>query len=125
MDLQHLENGIGGGGGGGGGLGGQNGIGGGGGGGGGLGGNSNINGNANTQGLSEIDFQRLAQTIATSIQKILQNVSTMQRMVNQCNTPQDSPDLKKQLHQIMTYTHQLVSDTNNQLKEGDKCKDVI
>lgn len=24
-------------------------------------------------------------------------VSTMQRMVNQCNTPQDSPDLKKQL----------------------------
>lgn len=50
MDLQHLENGIGGGGGGGG-----------------------INGNANTQALSEIDFQRLAQTIATSIQKILQN----------------------------------------------------
>lgn len=71
----------------------------------------------------------------------------MQRMVNQCNTPQDSPDLKKQLlvfslnfpllslnyyffhiflyfsHQIMTYTHQLVSDTNNQLKEVDKCKE--
>lgn len=56
MDLQHLENGIGGGGGGGG-----------------LGGNSSVNGNGNTQGLSEIDFQRLAQTIATSIQKILQN----------------------------------------------------
>ncbi|XP_065360480.1 syntaxin-7 [Calliphora vicina] len=104
MDLQHLENGIGGGGGGG-------------------GGGVGINGSANTQALSEIDFQRLAQTIATSIQKILQNVSTMQRMVNQCNTPQDSPDLKKQLHQIMTYTHQLVSDTNNQLKEVDKCKE--
>lgn len=74
-------------------------------------------------GLGEIEFQRLAQTIATSIQKILQNVSAMQRMVNQFNTPQDSPDLKKQLHQIMTYTHQLVSDTNNQLKEVDKCKD--
>ncbi|XP_037935464.1 syntaxin-7 [Teleopsis dalmanni] len=78
---------------------------------------------ANSGGLSEIDFQRLAQTIATSIQKILQNVSTMQRMVNQFNTPQDSPDLKKQLHQIMTYTHQLVSDTNNQIKEVDKCKE--
>lgn len=26
-------------------------------------------------------------------------------------------------HQIMTYTHQLVSDTNNQLKEVDKCKE--
>lgn len=72
-----------------------------------------------TAGFSETDFQRLAQTIATSIQKILQNgkynqlgyhfellcikvsikiaVSTMQRMVNQFNTPQDSPDLKKQL----------------------------
>lgn len=74
-------------------------------------------------GLTEIDFQRLAQTIATSIQKILQNVSTMQRMVNQINSPQDSPDLKKQLHQIMTYTHQLVSDTNNQLKEVEKCKE--
>lgn len=73
--------------------------------------------------FSEAEFQRLAQTIATSIQKIVQNVSTMQRMVNQFNSPQDSPDLKKQLHQIMTYTHQLVSDTNNLLKEVDKCKD--
>lgn len=62
MDLQHLENGIGGGGGGGSGGGGS---------GGGV--NNGINGNANTQTLSEIDFQRLAQTIATSIQKILQN----------------------------------------------------
>lgn len=53
MDLQHMENGIGGGGGGGG-----------------VGGNG---GNINSQTLSEIDFQRLAQTIATSIQKIQQN----------------------------------------------------
>ncbi|CAD7082895.1 unnamed protein product [Hermetia illucens] len=74
-------------------------------------------------GLSEGEFQKLAQTIATSIQKILQNVSTMQRMVNQFNTPQDSPDLKKQLHQIMTYTRQLVSDTDNLLKEIEKCKE--
>lgn len=74
-------------------------------------------------GLSEIDFQRLAQIIATSIQKVQQNVSTMQRMVNQLNTPQDSPELKKQLHQIMTYTNQLVTDTNNQINEVDKCKE--
>ncbi|XP_073842660.1 syntaxin 7 [Musca autumnalis] len=104
MDLQHMENGIGGGGGGGGS---------------GIGGNNS----SNSQTLSEIDFQRLAQTIATSIQKIQQNVVTMQRMVNQCNTPQDSPDLKKQLHQIMTYTHQLVSDTSIQLNEVEKCKE--
>lgn len=49
----------------------ENGIGSGGGGGGGSGiGGSN---NSNSQTLSEIDFQRLAQTIATSIQKIQQN----------------------------------------------------
>lgn len=45
MDLKHMENGMGGGGG--------------------------TVGNTGT--LSEIDFQRLAQTIATSIQKIVQN----------------------------------------------------
>lgn len=68
---------------------------------------------------SEAEFQKLSQTIATSIQKILQNgkqythempkihstmkycqfftVSTMQRMVNQIGTAQDSPDHKQQL----------------------------
>lgn len=51
MDLQHMENGLSGGGGGGGGGG----------------------GNAAGGGLSEIDFQRLAQIIATSIQKVQQN----------------------------------------------------
>ncbi|KAH8397446.1 hypothetical protein KR222_004493 [Zaprionus bogoriensis] len=105
MDLQHMENGLSGGGGGGG-------TGAGGGGAAGAGG-----------GLSEIDFQRLAQIIATSIQKVQQNVSTMQRMVNQLNTPQDFPELKKKLHQLMSYTKQLVTDTNNQLKEVDKCKE--
>lgn len=49
MDLQHMENGLSGGGGGGGG------------------------GSAAGGGLSEIDFQRLAQIIATSIQKVQQN----------------------------------------------------
>lgn len=64
MDLQHLENGIGGGGGGGG-----------------SGGNGGGNVIANTQALSEIDFQRLAQTIATSIQKILQNGNYMDKYI--------------------------------------------
>ncbi|KAH8307075.1 hypothetical protein KR044_004489 [Drosophila immigrans] len=100
MDLQHMENGLSGGGGG-------------------IGGGSGSGGGS----LNEIDFQRLAQIIATSIEKVQQNVSTMQRMVNQLNTPQDSPELKKKLHQLMTYTKQLVTDTNNQLKEVDKCKE--
>uniref|UniRef100_A0A1B0CVA4 Putative snare protein pep12/vam3/syntaxin 7/syntaxin 17 n=1 Tax=Lutzomyia longipalpis TaxID=7200 RepID=A0A1B0CVA4_LUTLO len=51
---------------------------------------------ASTNNGREADFQKLAQTIATSIQKILQNVSSMQRMVNQFGTAQDSPELKQQ-----------------------------
>ncbi|XP_019874145.1 syntaxin-12 [Aethina tumida] len=65
----------------------------------------------------EQDFQKLAQTIGTSIQKITQNVSSMKRMVNQIGTHQDSPDLRKQLHSIQHYTQQLVKDTNGCIKE--------
>lgn len=72
---------------------------------------------------SEADFQKLAQTIATSIQKILQNVSSMQRMVNQFGTAQDSPELKQQLHQIRTYTQRLITDTTNLLNELINCKE--
>ncbi|XP_022904107.1 syntaxin-7 [Onthophagus taurus] len=65
----------------------------------------------------EQDFQKLAQTIGSSIQKISQNVSSMQRMVNQIGTPQDSPELKKQLHSIQHYTQQLVKDTYGYIKD--------
>lgn len=65
----------------------------------------------------EKDFQKLAQTVGTSIQKISQNVSSMQKMVNQLGTPQDSQDLRNQLHQIQHYTQQLVKDTSANLKE--------
>jgi len=65
----------------------------------------------------EKDFQKLAQTIGTSIQKIQQNVSSMQKMVNQLGTPQDSQELRNQLHQIQHYTQQLAKDTSAYLKE--------
>ncbi|VEN40320.1 unnamed protein product [Callosobruchus maculatus] len=65
----------------------------------------------------EQDFQKLSQTVATSIQKISQNVSSMQRMVNQIGTHQDSPELRKQLHSIQHYTQQLVKDTNGYIKD--------
>ncbi|GAB0094262.1 Queuine tRNA-ribosyltransferase accessory subunit 2 [Sergentomyia squamirostris] len=78
---------------------------------------------ASTNNGKEADFQKLAQTIATSIQKILQNVSSMQRMVNQFGTAQDSPELKQQLHQIRTYTQQLITDTDNLLNDLNNCKD--
>lgn len=44
-------------------------------------------------------------------------VSSMQRMVNQIGTPQDSPELKKQLHAIQHYTQRLVKDTNQYIKD--------
>jgi len=69
--------------------------------------------NANSEAL----FQKHSQTIATSIQKILQNVSTMNRMVNQIGTVQETNDLRPQLHQIRTYTQQLVKDTDGILKD--------
>lgn len=83
--------------------------------------NNATTGNANI--TSETDFQKTAQIVVASIQKILQNVSSMQRMVNQFGTAQDSPELKQQLHQIRSYTQQLINDTTNQLNDLVNCKD--
>lgn len=47
---------------------------------------------------AEQRFQKKTATIGSSIQKIQQNVTTMQRMVNQIGTAQDTPDLKSQLY---------------------------
>uniref|UniRef100_A0A6M2DKP7 Putative snare protein pep12/vam3/syntaxin 7/syntaxin 17 n=1 Tax=Xenopsylla cheopis TaxID=163159 RepID=A0A6M2DKP7_XENCH len=60
----------------------------------------------------EPDYDKLSNTIGTNIQKISQNVLSMKRMVNQLGTSQDSQDLQQQLHQIQSYTQQLVKDTN-------------
>jgi len=76
-------------------------------------------GNSYQNGTSarETEFQRLAQNIGTNIQKILQNVSSMQRMITQIGTPQDNTQLQNQLHQIQHYTGQLAKDSSKQLKE--------
>ncbi|XP_066592155.1 syntaxin-7 [Prorops nasuta] len=60
----------------------------------------------------EQDFGRLSQTIGTSILKILQNVSSMQKMVNQLGGSTESQELRNQLHQIQHYTQQLAKDTS-------------
>ncbi|XP_058793392.1 syntaxin-12 [Phymastichus coffea] len=65
----------------------------------------------------EQDFNRLAQTIGTSVLKISQNVSSMQKMVNQLGSSADSQELQNQLHQIQHYTQQLAKDTSSHLKE--------
>lgn len=71
----------------------------------------------NGGGRSDLDLQKLAQNIGTNIQKILQNVSSMQRMIAQIGTPQDNQQLQKQLHQIQHYTGQLAKDTSKYLHD--------
>ncbi|XP_017887891.1 syntaxin-12 [Ceratina calcarata] len=65
----------------------------------------------------EQDFGRLSQTIGTSILKISQNVSSMQKMVNQLGSSTDSQELRNQLHQIQHYTKQLAKDTSVHLAD--------
>merc|ERR1712156_852620 len=66
-------------------------------------------------GRRDADFRKLAQNIGTNIQKILQNVSSMSRMINQIGSPQDNQQLQNQLHQIQHYTGQLAKDTSTDL----------
>lgn len=65
----------------------------------------------------EQDFGRLSQTISTSILKISQNVSSMQKMVIQLGGSTDSQELRNQLHQIQHYTQQLAKDTSVHLRD--------
>ena len=67
--------------------------------------------------MSETEFQRVAQTVGTNVQKILQNVSSIQRMIAQIGTPQDNQQFQQQLHQIQHYTGQLAKDTAKHLGE--------
>ncbi|CAH0715955.1 unnamed protein product, partial [Brenthis ino] len=62
-------------------------------------------------------FQQLSQTIASNIKKISQNVSSMSKMVNQLQTPQDSQELRSQLRQIQNYTKKLAKDTSSMIME--------
>lgn len=71
----------------------------------------------NGGGRRDTDLQKLAQSIGTNIQKILQNVSSMQRMIVQIGTSQDNSQLQQQLHQIQHYTNQLAKDTSTHLQD--------
>lgn len=77
---------------------------------------ANFSTGSGNAGASNTDFQSLAQTIGTNVQKISQNVGSMKKMVQQLGTSQDSETLRAQLHQIQQYTNQLAKDTNAQLK---------
>ncbi|KAK6626959.1 hypothetical protein RUM44_009436 [Polyplax serrata] len=66
------------------------------------------------------DFQKLAQTVATNIQKISQNVSSIQKMTNQLGTLQETPQMENQLLEIQKYTQQLVKDTSVNIEDLKK-----
>ncbi len=59
------------------------------------------------------EFERLSGVVATNIQKLVQNVSSMQRMIVHIDTQGDS--LRQQLRQLQHYTGQLAKDTAQQL----------
>ena len=61
------------------------------------------------------EFSRTAAVVATNIQKLVQNVSSMQRMLVHVDTQGEG--LMQQLRQLQHYTWQLARDTTTQLKQ--------
>ena len=64
--------------------------------------------------MSNADFNRNAANVATNIQKLVQNVSSMQRML--VHVDSQGEGLRQQLAQLQHYTGQLARDTADQLK---------
>ncbi|RUS74209.1 hypothetical protein EGW08_018037 [Elysia chlorotica] len=62
------------------------------------------------------DFAKLSRDISTNIQKMTQNVSQIQRLVNQIGTPQDSDENRQRVHETTHYTNQLAKETTQSLK---------
>jgi len=64
--------------------------------------------------MSSSEFNTTAGSVAKNIQKLVQNVSSMQRMLVHVDSQGDS--LRQQLQQLQHYTGQLARDTATQLK---------
>lgn len=65
--------------------------------------------------MSNADFNKTAAMVATNIQKLVQNVSSMQRML--MHVDKQGEGLRAQLRQLQHYTGQLAKDTAGQLKQ--------
>jgi len=61
------------------------------------------------------EFSKTAGVVATNIQKLVQNVSSMQRML--VHVDSQGEGLRQQLRQLQHYTGQLARDTATQLKQ--------
>lgn len=68
-------------------------------------------------GNINMELQRYSQSIGSNIQKISQNVKSMQQLVNQLGTDQDNQQLRAQLHQVQHYTGGLAKDTTVELRQ--------
>jgi len=68
-------------------------------------------------GSVDTEFRRLSSNIGANVQKILQNVSSMNRMIKTIGTEQENTQLQTQLHQVTHYTGQLAKDTSKHLKD--------
>ncbi|XP_050733621.1 syntaxin-7-like isoform X1 [Eriocheir sinensis] len=62
------------------------------------------------------DLHKYSHSIGSNIQKISQNVKSMQQLVNQLGTDQDNQQLRAQLHQVQHYTGGLAKDTTVELR---------
>lgn len=59
--------------------------------------------------MSLEEFNRTAAVVATNVQKLVQNVSSMQRML--VHVESQGEGLRQQLRQLQHYTGQLAKDT--------------
>lgn len=69
------------------------------------------------QNGSDKDFNKISQNVGSNIQKILQNVVSMRKMVTMIGATHDSHELRQKLLQIQHYTNTLAKDTSSSLKE--------
>nr|XP_053630785.1 syntaxin-7-like isoform X1 [Cherax quadricarinatus] len=69
-----------------------------------------------SSGTRNGDLQKYSHNIGSNIQKISQNVKSMQQLVNQLGTDQDNQQLRAQLHQVQHYTGGLAKDTTVELR---------
>jgi len=65
---------------------------------------------------SSKEYARLTQQISSQIQQISKNVTSIQRMVGQIGTSQDTDQFRQKLHEIQHHTHTMSQTTMESLK---------
>lgn len=71
---------------------------------------------------SDAQFHESANKIATNVQEIFQNISTLQRLVRQYKLNEENNEIKYQLYEKRLMTQEIVTNTNNLFRYLDDCK---